>query len=427
MATLQDWLTIYSGDSLPVFRATTPHLAALYPLFAESGLIDPKSGKKVPGIPVGYAGQNRSGGIFHFDEYQLYKAELLNNLNVMVLGEINMRKSTLVKSMIFRGIACGYNYLVTDFKGEYSLLANAVGGKVLKFGPKTDLFINPLDKRMDFSTQLDLVASLAVTSMGGERLLNVRERALLEHAIREAHAHFGQGSMDVATLPVVIDKLFHPTQNMMESMHRSHDDLFELGYDIALSLSRLTQGELRGMFHKPTSEGLYEDTPLLVMECKDVNTEAAAIITLLFNYFTQSQWNNSATWGRFHRVIHDESWALAAYPTFVESVRRAFKLGRSLGIANWIIVHHLNNLYRSGQNEAVKDLIADSDTRIIYSQDETEVRQTALELELNDAEISRIVELQPGQAIWKVGRQPGIEVQHDVWPEELALVKTINF
>jgi type IV secretory pathway VirB4 component len=428
MAKFPDWAQFLSGDQLPVFRATSRHLAALYPLFPESGLIDPKTCNKVPGLWVGYCGLNRSGGVFSFDEYQLYRAGLLNNLNVIVLGEINMRKSSLIKSMIYRGIACGYNYLVTDFKGEYAPLAEAVGGKVLKFGPEARNFINPLDDRMDFTTRLELVASMAITVMGQDRTgLTVIERSLLEQAIKDALANPGRSLRGVATLPDVIEKLFRPTEEMANAMYRPKRELEQWGYEMALALKQLTEGELRGMFHETTSAGLFDDTPLLVMECKGVKDQAAAIITLMFNYFTQSQWGKSSGMGRFHRVIHDESWALAAYPAFVDSERRAFKLGRSQGVAHWIVVHHLNNLYRSGMNEAVKDLIADSDTRIIYRQDPTEVQQTAEELELSEAEVAQIVNLVPGKAIWKVGVLPGIEVEYVRWPEEAELTQTTNF
>ncbi|MBA3757318.1 hypothetical protein H0X09_00400 [Candidatus Saccharibacteria bacterium] len=423
---VEDVLEILAGDRLPFHRATSHHLSGIHPFFAESGLIDSRTHKKALGIPYGYCGRERSGGLFDFDEYSLYQAGLLHNPNVKVFGEIDHRKSTGVKCMIFRGAAMGYNHLVTDRKGEYTPLAEAIpGSKVLKFGEDTNLFISPVDKSMDTITQRDLIASMVITAMGGDRKnLNIRETSLLWEAIKAAHEHFGMGSGGVATLPVVVEKLFNPTQDMADAMSRPPKYLKELGYDMALGLRRLTETDLKGMFHKETTTGLFEDTPLLVMNCEGVTGEAAVIMITLINFFTQSQWGRADARYRFHKVIHDESWDLAAYPGFVESVRRAFKLGRTWGVANWIVAHHMSNLYRSGKDEAIKDLVADSDTTISYKQHAPELVHSAEELEFNETEVARITELEPGRAIYKIGNQPGIEVEQQVWPEERPLVET---
>jgi hypothetical protein len=364
--------------------------------------------------------------LYFYDEYRLYQARLLHNPNVKVFGEIDHRKSSGVKCMIYRGAACGYNHLVTDRKGEYTALANAIpGSKILRFGEDTNLFINPLDKAMPIDTQRDLVASMVLTAMSGDRVtLSIKENSLLWEAIKDAHNHYGQGSRRVATLPTLVEKLFQPTQDMADSMHRPVEYLRELGYDMALGLRRLTDTDLRGMFHQETTTNLFQDTPLLVMNCEGITGDAAVIMITLINFFTQSQWGRENPTYRFHKVIHDESWDLAAYPGFVESVSRAFKLGRTWGVANWIVAHHKSNLDRSGNNEAIKDLIADSDTTISYKQHETELENSAADLEFNETEVARILQLEPGFAIHKVANNPGIEVEQVAWPEERALLET---
>jgi hypothetical protein len=427
-ATITDKLEFLAGDRLPVFRATSRHLAALNPWFAETGLINKRTGQKALGLPVGYCGRERSGGVFYYDEYHLYQAGILHNPNVKVFGEIDHRKSTGVKCMIYRGAACGYNHLVTDRKGEYTKLAEAIpGSKVLRFGEGSKVFINPLDNSMDLNTQRELVASMTITAMGGNRTsLNIKESSLLMEAIIDAHRGFsGKSISDVATLPVVVEKLLNPSEEMARAMSRTVDYLKEEGYEMALALRRLTDTDLRGMFHQPTTPGLFnEDTPLLVMNCEGVTGESAVIMVILINFFTQSQWGRANSNMRFHKVIHDESWDLAAYPGFVESVRRAFKLGRTWGVANWIIAHHKSNLDRSGSSDAIKDLIADSDTTISYKQDEAELSATADDLGLNKAEVARIVQLPPGTALYKIGDQPAIEVEQVVWDAERPLVET---
>ena len=136
---------------------------------AESGIIDPRTRAKVRGLPIGYCGRDRSGGIFYFDPVQLYQAGIVQNTNVKVFGKIGNRKSAGAKIEICRGINAGYNHLATDRKGEYTLLVNAKGGKVLRFGVDTDTFINPLDKVMDHNTQVELIANMTLTALGESR------------------------------------------------------------------------------------------------------------------------------------------------------------------------------------------------------------------------------------------------------------------
>ena len=422
----RDVLQFLAGDRLPVFRATSRHLSVAYPLQAESGIIDPRTRSKVLGLPAGYSGRDKSGGIFYWDPVQFYQAGIVQSTNVMILGKIGNRKSAQVKMEILRGVVAGYNHLATDLKNEYTLVANAIpGSKILRFGIDTGMFINALDGVMDHNTQVDLVAAMALTAMGNGRgnktELDIIELSLLDQAIVAAHAH-PKGR--VAILPDAVEWLFEPSEEMALAMHRPVEFLREQGYKMALALRRLTEGDLRGMFHKETTPGLFDPTPLLVLNCEALKGEAAVIMVILINFFTQSQQRRKDKAARFHKVYHDEAWDLAIYPAFIDSVRKAFKVGGTWGVSNTIVAHHLSNLYRSGAGEAVKDLTADSGTKVLYQQDRAELEASAEELGLTRNEVNRIVDLPPGTAIYKIGNLPGIEVEQVAWPEELPLLET---
>ncbi len=421
--TTADVLQLLAGDRLPVFRTTSNHLSAAFPFQSESGIIDPRTGRKVLGLPMGYCGKERSGGIFFWDLVQLYQAGLIRNTNVKILGEIGERKSSGVKEEIYLGVPCGYNHMVTDRKGEYTPLANAItGSKILRFGPKANIFINPLDEVMDRTTQYDLVASMALIALSSTRPdLDIVQKSLLEIAIDDAHL---EPKGEVAVLPDVVERLFYPTPRMVEAMQKPLATVQEMGYELALALQRLTTGHLRGMFHEETTPGLFDETPLLVLNCEGLQGESAAIMIMLINFFTQGLWGGDNPTSRFHKIFHDEAWDLAKYPGFVDSLRGSFKLGSKKGVSNYIVAHHLSNLYRSGRDETIRDLIADSATTILYRQDEAELRRSAEELSLNEAEIQHIIKQRPGHALYKIGDLPGIPVEIVIWPEVRPLVET---
>lgn len=414
-----DWLT---GNRLPALRESTQHLSALHPYFGESGLIDPRTGRKAGGLYVGEIGADGQGGAHFFDEFLFHASGLLHNPNVMVLGQIDHRKSALVKTIIYRGAAVGYNHLVTDRKGEYTRLAEAIAGSVvLRFGDNTRLFINPLDSSMSHETQADLVAAMTLTALGdGRPALSVIERSLISEAVKVAHLEHG----DSALLQHALELLFAPTPAMCESLRDTSINLQASARNIALGLRRLTEGDLRGMFHQPTTPGLLQDTPLLVLNCEGLQGERAIVMITLINFFSQSQMVGNSGRLKFHRVIHDEAWDLAKYPGFADSVRRAFKLGRSLGVANWLIMHHLANLERSSERSMIHDLIADTDTVISYRQDSREIQSACHALGLHPSYAETIANLVPGVALHRVGSQQPLLVQHMVWPEELPLLHT---
>jgi hypothetical protein len=422
-----DILEILLGDRLPVSKATSKHLAMLYPFMTECGLIDPRTGEKVPGIPIGNCGINESGGLIFFDEYELYQRGLITNSNVIVLGKLRSAKSGSIKQQIHRGAAMGFCYLVTDRKGEYGPLAKAIpGSKIIRFGEGSNVFINPLGRDFGEDVQNELLIAMTRIGLGRKNAdLSVIEKSLLWQANADVHSRHTRGDLD-PVLPELVDVLFNPTPGIVEGMHRSIEEVKDQGYEIGLALQRYTEKDLKGMFHQQTTPNLFTDeTPLLVLDCQNVKGDAAVVVIMLINFFTQSQWARNNSLHRIHKIFHDEAWDLAAYPGFVESVRRSFKLGGTWGVSNYVIAHHLSNFDRStGGDEAIKDIIADSDTKILFRQDENELRNSALELGVTEAEIQYIIQQQPGQALYKIGELPGIPVTHTLWPEEREFTET---
>jgi len=422
-ASTEDYLQFTCGDSLRVQRSISPNLSVIHPMFAEGGLVNPRTGHKIPGI---YIGRDSSGGNFYFDVHQLYQAKVLHNPNIVLLGQIDHRKSALLKSYILRLVAYGYNVLVTDIKGEYDMLASHIkNSKVLRFGEDTELCINPLDKRIPRDKQVELVGLMAVAAMGSDHdALTTRENGTLRWAVESAHEHYGPGSPGVATLPDLVAKLKDPDEFMERHFGRSRVQILEDSVDLAIGLQELTKGGIGAMCSGETSTNFYEETPFLSMNLREVPQRWLPIITTILNFFTSSQFGERNAWGRFHFIVHDEAWQLARDPGFVQSLIESHKLGRTRGVSNISAFHHLQTLYRSGFSQVIKEVVVDADTRIIYAQDETELQLTADELRLNDNEVALIPDQPPGTGIWKIGRNYSIQVQHEAFDWEIPLLET---
>lgn len=113
-------------------RATSAHLQAAYPFVAEGGL---------PGSRV-YVGRDLFGSSFVFDPWQLYQQRIITCLNMLVLGMIGRGKSALVKSLLLRSVLHGIRGVVFDVKGEYGLLAQALGCTPLRLEPGGTVRLN---------------------------------------------------------------------------------------------------------------------------------------------------------------------------------------------------------------------------------------------------------------------------------------------
>ena len=116
----------YRRLRLPGHRATSDVVAGAYPFLAEGGL----------GSEGVYVGQDAwSGGGFCFDPWVLYRQGVITNPNCLLAGVVGKGKSCLAKSLATRSIAFGRRvYVPGDPKGEWSVVARAVGGAAIQLG-----------------------------------------------------------------------------------------------------------------------------------------------------------------------------------------------------------------------------------------------------------------------------------------------------
>ena len=93
-----------------------------------------------------------------------------------------------------------------------------------------------------------------------------------------------------------------------------------------------------------------------------------------------------------------------------------FKLARQFGVMNMVVLHKLADLQAAGDDGSraariAEGLIADSSTRIVYHQDESQIPVTRELLGLSRTEARLLAQLSAGQALWQVGSRSFI-VQH---------------
>ena len=306
---------------LPAHVATTRHLCAAYPLVAEAGL----------GHAGVLIGRDVLGGSFVYDPFALYRAGVVTNPNMVVLGQIGRGKSSFVKSYLWRQAVFGRSAWVIDPKGEYGPLCEAWGVVPVALRPGGPVRLNPLDTAATDPATPDptstdtadggtgkgsegpavrrtaLTASLAVSCLGRDLL--PRERAAIDAALVAADAAARSASLVSPTLPQVVDALLDPDAQAAAALRTTRSELVEDGRDVALELRRLVHGDLRGMFDGPTTPGLRLDGPLVVLDLSAVYHSPALGVLMA----CAAAWLQSAVEAR-HRnrilLVVDEAWAI---------------------------------------------------------------------------------------------------------------------
>jgi len=412
------------APGVPAHVATTRHLCAAYPLVAEAGL-----GHR--GVLIG---RDVLGGSFVYDPFELYRAGVVTNPNMVVIGQIGRGKSSFVKSYLWRQAVFGRSAWVIDPKGEYGPLCEAWGVAPVALRPGGPVRLNPLDTGGASADdpgdgpavrRTALTASLAVSCLGRDLL--PRERAAIDAALDAAATAAARRSLASPTLPLVVDALLDPGARAAADLRTTRTVLVEDGRDVALELRRLVHGDLRGMFDGPTTEGLRLDGPLVVLDLSAVYHSPALGVLMA----CAAAWLQSAVEAR-HRnrilLVVDEAWAILGNLGVARWLQSSWKLSRAMGVANIAVLHRLSDLASVGaagseQVGLAEGLLADSETRVVYAQSPGEVARTGELLGLTDTEADLVSTLQRGTALWKVGRRSFL-VEHRLGPGEAWMVDT---
>ena len=404
-------------------RATSDMLAGAYPFLAEAGL----------GTEGVFIGQDSwSAAAFVYDPWVLYAAGVLTNPNQLLAGVIGKGKSMLAKSLATRSIAFGRKvYVPGDPKGEWTVVARAVGGQAIELGGTLTTRLNPLDEGPRVPGTDDETWRVETAkrrrALLGSLTGSALDRPLLptEHTALDAALAAAVAGSPTPLLPMVVDALFAPTDARLGS---SVAQLVTDGRDAGHALARLVHGDLAGLFDGPSTVRFDPSLPMVSLDLSRISG-SNQLIGLVMS--CASAWMEAALAdpnGGQRYVIYDEAWRLIAQPSLLARMQSQWKLSRALGIANLMVIHRLSDLDAVGDaNSEARNLalglLADCSTKIIYAQEAGEAAKTGGVLGLSSTEISQLPELDMGEGLWRIGER-SFMVRHLCTPGELALFDT---
>jgi type IV secretory pathway VirB4 component len=409
--------------SVNVTPFTTFHSQVLYPWQCQRGL--PPIG------PVIGIDDLAGGTKFSYDPWALYERRVVTGANMLVLGQIGKGKSAFIKTYVGRQMLWGNRRaFILDPKGEYGAFAAFYGVPTLKLAPNgLGGRLNPLDAlgadddADALVRRVALVTALATSGLG--RDLHPEESAALtaivEYVIGNARADGRQ-----PTLGEVVEACFTIPADIAHALHTTTEELEGDIRQCTLALRRLIKGEFAGMLDGPTSiTANWADRGLVVDLSEVYQSEALAPVMLA-----------TATWLRQAAsmkprptlIVLDEAWAVLRLKAVTRWLQATAKLSRSFGISLVLVVHRISDLESQGDagSENVKQamgFLADTETRVLYAQPESEADTIERVLGLTNTEIECILRLPPYRALWRVGPQTAL-VRHYLSPKERLMVTT---
>ena len=423
-------MTLFSGPPglvVPRHRATTRHLASLYPCQTAAGL-------GPAGVYLG-VDELAGGAAFCFDPFSLYTAGRLENPNLLIVGEPGFGKSAMVKCFLYRMIgalgspgpagttaAGGRWAAICDPKGEYQPLAAALGLHTVRLYPGGPDRVNPLDAGpADTARPAEL--AMRRTSMVNALLAAVLRRDLTpveEAGTAAAVSQLAAGRLFDAepTLVDVSRLLADPTEEMASEAGLPAGRLAEECASARLGLGRLLSRDLRGMFDGPSTVRIDWSGRGLVLDVSSIHhdPDALAVVMIPATAWLQALMaDNRPDAPRKVQVI-EECWAMLRHERVAFYLQSCWKLCRAYGVCNVAVAHRLSDLRSQADDgtataKVAMGLLADTQTRVCFRQSPSQVAEATELLGLSAVAADLLPQLPRGAALWRAGETDAL-VRH---------------
>jgi hypothetical protein len=396
--------------AVPPHRATSQHLAGIYPFVADTGL-----GHVGPVIGVDL----NADALWHFSPWDAYADTSERgafSTNVLVLGAYRSGKSAVVKTLAVRSIAFGHQAVVpSDSKGEWVVVAEAVGGTVIRLGGTGQARLNPLDRgprRTGATDEQDeqlvrqrraatLISLVEMTLESGR--LTAAEHACIHLALERAVA----GSKGEPTLRRVHAEL----EAIAAGKAAADPDLKAAVSGPRFALRRFVDGDLSGLFEDESTVAFDEDAPMVVVDTSELFARGDLVAQL--TQVCTTAWVQAVISDRDARrtryVIREEGWRDMSSLAALQMYQQWLKLSRHYGISNIVILHKMGDLDAVGDADSQErslaySVVGDIENKFIFRTNTQGAGDLRTRLDLPAVHVDMARQLRQGQFIGYVGQ-----------------------
>jgi type IV secretory pathway VirB4 component len=337
-----------------------------------------------------------------------------DNYNSVVLARSGAGKSYFCKLDLLRSLYSGVTAAVIDPEDEYTRLAQAVGGTVIRLGAP-GVHLNPLDLALDSSARRDAVSrralflhTLMAVMLGGA--LSARHRAALDRALVATYRAAGI-TADASTWS-------RPAPLLNDLVATLETDSDEHAQDLAIQLQPFVNGSYSELFQAPTTQR--PAGHLVSWSLRQLPDELKAVGTLMA---LDSIWRTvaDATPDHPRMVLVDEGWILMQEPEGAKFLFRLAKAARKRWTAFGLATQDAADVLGSELGQAI---VANSATQILMRQAPQAIDQVAAAFSLSEGEQQYLLTASPGDALLCSGSDLRVAYRVVASDTEHALVTT---
>ncbi|HEY8589094.1 MAG TPA: hypothetical protein VIL55_06050 [Naasia sp.] len=396
--------------TVPPHRATSQHLAGIYPFVADGGL-----GHTGPVLGVNL----NADALWHFSPWDAYAdagERGAFSTNVLVLGAYRSGKSAVVKSLAVRSLGFGHQAVVpSDSKGEWVVVAEAVGGAVIRLGSDSNSRLNPLDRgprRTGTTDELD------------EQLVRQRRSATLITLVEMTVETGGLTAAEHACLQLALGRAIDTTADR-PTLRRVHLELEAIATGDSpaeqeiqaassrprFALRRFVTGDLSGLFEDESTATFDDNAPMVVVDTSELFARGdlvAQISQVCTTAWVQAVISDRAA-HRTRYVIREEGWRDMSSLAALRMYQQWLKLSRHYGISNIVILHKMGDLDAVGDADSQErnlaySVIGDIENKFIFRTNQQAAHDLGTRLNLPPGHVEMARQLRQGQFIGYVGR-----------------------
>lgn len=374
----------------------TSGLVATYP-FISSSIFDEK------GIFIGRNIYNNS--LIFIDRYDESKYK---NANMCIFGTSGAGKSYYTKLNILRYRILGISQYIIDPEREYTNLANALEGTILKLGPNSETYINIFDIRKESieSGEKGYLASKIIKLIGFFNLifgeLDEEEKGLIEEKIIVTYKKKGINFNDQSLYKNINKKIFKDIKDMplLEDFYN------ELGKDkrtikFQIKLIPFVKGSL-SFFNKYTNIKL--NNKLIIADVYELGEENLKYGMYIF---AELFWDKIKENRREKKAIYlDEIWRLIGVTSnkiVASFVYKIFKTIRKYGGSAVAITQDISDLFSLEEGRFGTSILNNSSIKNFFALEEENIKILKKYSNISEKEEIEIKNLKRGEALIFVG------------------------
>ena len=394
------------------------------------------------GVPLGF--NKQTGTPILFDNFH----SSLTNYNMVIFAKSGAGKYVTMKTLISRSsVLMGIESLALDAEGEYSIVAESLGGINVVISPTSKTVINLFDlepetvkdeitgkerRIVNVENKVEDVTQALMTMAKGSTksdVVNELTKQIIAEIVSEEYMERGinsnANSLYIQTNNNALyndmiskQKKEMPTigswyRRLLRKSKENTNKNYEYHYSYLLKVMRQYVREYDGQmayFDGQSTFDLLDGSPFINIDISQLEERFARplaqqiLLSWIWEKYVKKNSEDKKR-AKQKRVIVDEAWMLLPYPEAVDFLNKMARRARKRNVSLAIISQRFQDFYEKPEAQAV---LTSSDTKLFLAQDKSEIQYLKEVFKLSEGEAGFLVTCQRGEGLLKVGAETAI-------------------